>query len=127
MVNGDDQGAAADVQDYAKQGTGAVVFKRSYSITFATGSATPLPEGEQVLAQLKDSLAITGLKIKVDGYTDNTGSAGATVLNGWTLSSSTAWGAACVELETFTMTPAYYIAQITPSGYFSRMSRVVSK
>jgi len=75
VVNGEDQGAAADVQDYAKQGTGEVVSKRSYSITFATGSATPLPEGEQVLAQLKDSLAITGLRIKVDGYTDNTGSA----------------------------------------------------
>ena len=74
VVNGDDQGAVADVQNYSAQGSGNVVSRRSYSITFATGSATPTPEGEQVLAQLKDSLAITGLRIKVDGYTDNTGS-----------------------------------------------------
>jgi outer membrane protein OmpA-like peptidoglycan-associated protein len=34
-----------------------------------------LPDGEATLAQLKDSLAITGLKVKIDGYTDDTGSA----------------------------------------------------
>ena len=28
-----------------------------------------------MLAELKDQVAITGLKVKVDGYTDNTGSA----------------------------------------------------
>lgn len=77
VTNGDtaDAGAAADVQDFSQQGTGDVVSSRSYNITFSTGSAQPLPEGEATLAQLKDSLAITGLKIKVDGYTDNTGSA----------------------------------------------------
>jgi len=77
VTNGDtaDAGAAADVQDFSKQGSGEVVSKRSYSINFASGSAQPLPDGEATLAQLKDSLAITGLRIKVDGYTDNTGSA----------------------------------------------------
>jgi OmpA-OmpF porin, OOP family len=74
-VNQDEPGAQADTVDYAKQGSGDVVSHRSYHINFATGSATPLPDGEATLASLKDSLAITGLKIKVDGYTDNTGSA----------------------------------------------------
>lgn len=50
---------------------------------------------------------------------DNTGSAGATVMNGWTLSSSTAWNAVCVELQTVPTSAAYYIAQISPSGYGS--------
>jgi outer membrane protein OmpA-like peptidoglycan-associated protein len=73
--NGDEQGAAADTVNYAQVGSGDVVSHRSYSITFATGSATPLPEGERVLAELKDQVAITGLKVKIDGFTDNTGSA----------------------------------------------------
>ncbi len=73
--NGDEQGAAADTVNYSQVGSGDVVSRRSYSITFATGSATPLPDGERVLAELKDQVAITGLKVKVDGYTDNTGSA----------------------------------------------------
>jgi outer membrane protein OmpA-like peptidoglycan-associated protein len=73
--NGDDQGAAADTVNYAQVGSGDVVSHRSYSITFGTGSATPTPEGERVLAELKDQVAITGLKVKIDGFTDNTGSA----------------------------------------------------
>ena len=48
---------------------------RPYNITFATGSAQPLPDGQIVLKGLLDSVAITGLKVKIDGYTDNTGSA----------------------------------------------------
>jgi outer membrane protein OmpA-like peptidoglycan-associated protein len=67
--------AQADVQDYSKADTGVVVSVRPYSINFATGSAQPLPEGEVVLKGLLDSVAITGLKVKIDGYTDNTGSA----------------------------------------------------
>lgn len=71
--NSDTQGAGADVADYSG-GSGAVVSKRSYSINFATGSAQPLPDGEVTLAGLKDQVAITGLKIKVDGFTDASGS-----------------------------------------------------
>jgi OmpA-OmpF porin, OOP family len=68
-------GAQADTLDYSKVGTGETVSHRSYQINFATGSATPLPDGEATLGQLKDSIAITGLKLKIDGYTDATGSA----------------------------------------------------
>jgi OmpA-OmpF porin, OOP family len=77
MINGDpsDVGAAADTQDFNRQSSGNVISKRSYSINFATGSSKPLPDGEATLSQLKDSIAITGLKVKIDGYTDDTGSA----------------------------------------------------
>jgi outer membrane protein OmpA-like peptidoglycan-associated protein len=51
-----------------------VVSKRSYSINFDTGKATFTSEGARTMQELKDSLAITGLFIQVDGYTDNTGS-----------------------------------------------------
>jgi outer membrane protein OmpA-like peptidoglycan-associated protein len=77
VTNGDqaDAGAAADVQDFSKQGSGDVVSQRSYSINFATGSAQPLPESLPTLAAIKDSAAITGLKLRIDGFTDNVGSA----------------------------------------------------
>lgn len=50
---------------------------------------------------------------------DNTSAtAGATVTMGATLSASTAWNSACIELRTVTGTiPAYTIGQITPSAY----------
>lgn len=70
--NQDEPGAQADTVNYARMGDNNVISHRSYSINFATGSATPLPEGERTLAELKDSLAITGLKVRIDGYTDNT-------------------------------------------------------
>jgi OOP family OmpA-OmpF porin len=67
-------GAAADVPTYAQSGnTNKVVSKRDYRINFETGKATLTPEGQRQLAQLKDNLAITGLFIQVDGFTDNTG------------------------------------------------------
>lgn len=68
-----DTGAAAEKTDYSS-GDGRVVSGRDYSINFATGSAEPLPDGVATLKQLMDSIAITGLKVKIDGYTDNTGS-----------------------------------------------------
>lgn len=73
-ANGGVQTAQADTQTYTAS-SGRTVSDRDYSINFATGSAQPLPDGEATLAQLKDSIAITGLKVKIDGYTDNTGSA----------------------------------------------------
>jgi outer membrane protein OmpA-like peptidoglycan-associated protein len=70
-----DQGGVADVATYtAPRGKAELVSRRSYRIHFETGKATVTPEGERQLAALKDSLAITGLFIQVDGYTDDTGS-----------------------------------------------------
>jgi outer membrane protein OmpA-like peptidoglycan-associated protein len=67
-------GAEGETPQYAANETGPVVSKRSYSINFETGKASFTPEGVRTMRELKDSLAITGLFIQVDGYTDNTGS-----------------------------------------------------
>ena len=67
-------GAEGETPQYAANESGPVVSKRSYSINFDTGKATFTVEGARTMQELKDSLAITGLFIQVDGYTDNTGS-----------------------------------------------------
>ena len=67
-------GAEAEAPQYSANESGPLVSKRSYSINFDTGKATFTPEGVRTMQGLKDSLAITGLFIQVDGYTDNTGS-----------------------------------------------------
>jgi len=67
-------GAEGEAPQYAANEGGPVVSKRSYSINFDTGKATFTSEGARTMQELKDSLAITGLFIQVDGYTDNTGS-----------------------------------------------------
>ncbi len=64
--------AAAAPVSYSQ--SGSVIGDRSYSITFATGSAVPLPDGVAILNQLKDSLAVTRVAIEVNGHTDDTGS-----------------------------------------------------
>jgi OmpA-OmpF porin, OOP family len=77
VLSGDQEvgvGAAADTVSYESQASGATISTRSYNINFQTGSGQLTPVGEDQLRQLKDGLAITGLFIKVDGYTDNTGS-----------------------------------------------------
>ena len=66
-------GAAADVPNYSAESGGSTVSQRSYHINFNTNSAQLTPEGEETMKQLRDSLAITGLFIKVDGYTDDQG------------------------------------------------------
>jgi len=66
-------GAVADTPDFGQAAAGDVVSHRSYSINFRTNSAELTPQGVEQLNELKDSLAITGLFIRVDGYTDNTG------------------------------------------------------
>ena len=66
-----DPGAAPETPTYTESAN--VVSKRSYSINFDTGKATLTPSGVRQLVELKDSLAITGLFVRVDGYTDNTG------------------------------------------------------
>ena len=75
ILSGDNNtGSEAATVDYTAQASGDVVSNRAYNIQFQTGSGALTPDGERTLAGLKDSLAITGLFIKVDGYTDNTGS-----------------------------------------------------
>ena len=54
--------------------SGEQIGNRAYNINFQTGSGNLTPAGEQQLRELKDGLAITGAFIKIDGYTDNTGS-----------------------------------------------------
>jgi OmpA-OmpF porin, OOP family len=68
-----DSGAIADVPTFTAATSNTVVSSRSYNITFNVGQATLTSEGSAQLYQLKDNLAITGLSIKVDGHTDNTG------------------------------------------------------
>ena len=67
-------GAEGETAQYSANQAGPVVSKRSYSITFDTGRATFTEEGVRTMQELKDSLAITGLFIQVDGHTDNVGS-----------------------------------------------------
>src|SRR5271154_1499716 len=69
-----DTGSEAQTVDYSAQASGETVSNRAYNIQFQTGSGALTPQGEETLRSLKDGLAITGLFIKVDGYTDNTGS-----------------------------------------------------
>lgn len=61
----------ADAIDTKRQ---EVVSKRDYSINFDTGKESLTTSGLRQLNELKDSFAITNLYIKVDGYTDDTGS-----------------------------------------------------
>lgn len=68
-----DVGASPDVPKYIETGDARVVSERSYSINFEVGKATLTSEGVRQLTELKDSIAITGLLVHVDGYTDNTG------------------------------------------------------
>lgn len=69
-----DGGSAADLPRFdTPSRTNTVVSKRNYSINFETGKATLTASGVQQLLELRDSLAITGLFIKIEGHTDNTG------------------------------------------------------
>ena len=70
-----DSGAVADMPTYEKEKErGEVISQRSYAINFNTGSAILSRNGIKQLNELKDSLALNGLFIKIDGYTDNVGS-----------------------------------------------------
>lgn len=69
-----DTGSEAQAPAYEQQAAGETVSHRAYHIEFNTGSDKLTPQGEEQLRELKDGLAITGLFVRVDGYTDNTGS-----------------------------------------------------
>ena len=69
-----DTGSEAQTVNYSSQASGDTVSSKPVYINFQTGSGALTPQGEEQLRQLSDGLAITGLFIQVDGYTDNTGS-----------------------------------------------------
>src|SRR5271157_385271 len=74
ILSGENEtGSEAQTVDYSAQASGETISNRAYNIQFQTGSGALTTQGEETLRQLKDGLAITGLFIKVDGYTDNTG------------------------------------------------------
>ena len=69
-----DTGSEAETTSYSAQASADVIGHRAYQIQFATGSAALTDEGKATVQQLKDSIAITSAFVKIDGYTDNTGS-----------------------------------------------------
>jgi OmpA-OmpF porin, OOP family len=72
----DSAGSQADTQHYsADSDTSDVVGDKNWDIQFATGSAALTPTGESTVRQIKDEVAITGLTVTLNGYTDNTGNA----------------------------------------------------
>ena len=66
--------AEADAPSYQQASQGTAIGHRAYQINFQTGSATLTPDGQVTVQQLKDSIALTGAFVRIDGYTDNTGS-----------------------------------------------------
>jgi outer membrane protein OmpA-like peptidoglycan-associated protein len=71
VMNG--AGAEADVPTYSTEATGRTVSKRGYSINFNSNQSTFTPDGDNVMKKLRDDIAITGLAVRIDGYTDNQG------------------------------------------------------
>lgn len=66
----------AETTQYAANDNAEHVSERNYNnIEFSTGSAVLTPRGRAVVQQIKDDIAITGLNVILNGYTDNTGSA----------------------------------------------------
>jgi len=75
VLSGENEvGSEAQTPAYEQQASGDVIGHRAYQINFETGKGTLTPQGEQQLRDLKDGLAITSAFIRIDGYTDNTGS-----------------------------------------------------
>jgi OmpA-OmpF porin, OOP family len=73
----DSQGSAADVPafDNSSNIDNSEKFgDKNFDIQFATGSATLTEAGLRTVQDIKDQVAITGLRVELNGYTDNTGS-----------------------------------------------------
>ncbi len=65
---------SADVAVYkAGEAVTTVVAKRSWTINFQTGSADFTPDAKKTLQALENDILTTGLKVEIDGHTDNTG------------------------------------------------------
>lgn len=72
----DTEGSAADTQQYSADAPiQDVVSSKNWNIEFATGSAELTGSGMRTVQEIKDEVAITGLKVLLNGHTDNTGSA----------------------------------------------------
>lgn len=70
----DEGGSEADKPAYSSETEAStVVGDKNWDIEFATGSAQLTQQGLNVVKEIKDQTAITGLVIKLNGYTDNTG------------------------------------------------------
>lgn len=66
-------GAQADTEDFSHAGSSQQVSQKVWKIEFDNNSAELQPGADSTLRDLLDSIAITGLKVQIDGYTDNTG------------------------------------------------------
>lgn len=72
----DDPGSAPDKQQYsATSEPGQSIGDKNYDIEYVTNSSTLTSQGMDIVRQIKDDTAITGLTITLNGYTDNTGNA----------------------------------------------------
>lgn len=72
----DDLGSQADTPKYSEDSGEETFGDKNWQIDFATGSAMLTQQGMATVKQIRDDLAITGLKVTLNGHTDNTGSAG---------------------------------------------------
>lgn len=71
----DKEGAAAETQQYSADAPiKGIVGDKNWNIQFATGSAQLTGDGMRTVQQIRDEVAITGLKVMLNGHTDNTGS-----------------------------------------------------
>lgn len=73
VQDGSTVAAAEPAPNYEANANAPVVAERNYNINFEVGKATLTPEGVRQMTEIKDGIAITGLFVRVDGYTDNTG------------------------------------------------------
>jgi OOP family OmpA-OmpF porin len=66
--------AEAETPSYSQAASGEAIGHRAYQINFESNSAKLTPDGQRQVHELKDSIALTAAFVRIDGYTDNTGS-----------------------------------------------------